>query len=150
MLDLSRDFGRSINTSAQSIIIRHLLCFALINISGRLSLLDSLGSHATSESPRILLISLIHVVKVFEQIVGEIPKRSARSSFNKASRNLIRVNNISSRWVNFFVFGTILKFRFTLLYLLVRFAPLQYRNLGKYGVKNKKSTLNIAIDDSPV
>ena len=116
-------------------------------MSGKLSLMDSLGNHTTSASPRTLLVSLIQVVKVFEHIVGDIPNRSARSSFNTAKRNLIRVSNFSSLCDKFLFFLVVSIFRFTFLDVTVLFVPLQYINFGKNGDKSVKRTLNSAIED---
>ena len=65
----------------RSIMIRHLLCPALINISGRLSLIDSLASHTTqvnllescsSVSPARTICSLKSLLGCFCQHIFHI------------------------------------------------------------------------------
>ena len=81
------------------------------------------------------------MVKVWEHIVGEIWNRSARSWLSKPSRSLIRVNNISFLYDSFVVLGIILVFRFTFLYDVLLFAPLQCFKLDKNGDKREKITV---------
>ena len=49
--------------------------------------MDSLGGHTTNALPKILLRSLIDIVNIYEESVGETPKLSAKSSINNSSLN---------------------------------------------------------------
>ena len=69
---------------------RHLLFPVLINSSGKVSRITSRGNQATT-----FLINLLNlfnqVIKITEDFVGNISKRSATSSFNRLNRNRINV-----------------------------------------------------------
>ena len=66
------------------------------------SIMISFGNQAII-SPRISAGNLIHVLKMFEQMVVEIPKRSARSSLlSNPKRSRIRVSKNSLFELNFF------------------------------------------------
>ena len=65
------------------------------------SIMFSFGNQATS-LPRVWARNLIHVLKMFEQMVVEIPKRPARSSLSKSKRSRIRNSKNSFFEVNFF------------------------------------------------
>ena len=65
------------------------------NISGKCSLMDSLGGHTTNALPKILLRSLIDSVNIYEESVGETPNLSAKSSINNSSLKRINVSKDS-------------------------------------------------------
>ena len=54
--------------------------------------MDSLGGHTTNALPKTLIKSLIHVVNIYEQNVGETPNFSAKSSFNNPTLERINVS----------------------------------------------------------
>ena len=54
--------------------------------------MDSLGGHTINALPKTLLKSLIHVVNIYEQSVGETPNLSAKSSFNNPSHERINMS----------------------------------------------------------
>ena len=66
----------------------------LRKIFGMSSIMFSFGNQATS-LPRFWARNLIHVLKMFEQMVFKIPKRSARSSLRNPKRSRIRVSKPS-------------------------------------------------------
>ena len=57
--------------------------------------MDSFGGHATNALHKTLLKSLIDVVNIFEQSVGETLNLSGRSSFNNPSYKRIVSKNSS-------------------------------------------------------
>ena len=80
---------------AESRMTRHLLFPVLINASGKLSRIVSQGNQATKYFNN-LLNNFFQVVKINEDSVGDISKRSATSSFNSPSRNRINAKRNSS------------------------------------------------------
>ena len=54
--------------------------------------MDSFGGHIANTLPKTLLNSVIHVVNIYEQSVGEIPDLSFKSSFNNPSPKRINVS----------------------------------------------------------
>ena len=70
---LISEFGLSINTSAQSSITRHFLWPALIKIPSKLLCTVSCESQVISawSKSKSLLSTLIHVVKILDESVGE-------------------------------------------------------------------------------
>ena len=57
--------------------------------------------HTANSLSKNLIKSLIHVVNIYEQSVGETPNLSAKSSFNNPSLKHNNVNKSSSHRVNF-------------------------------------------------
>ena len=66
-----------------------------MNISGKFSLMDSLRGHTTNALPKMLLKSLMHIVNIYEQSVGETPNLFAESSFSNPSLKRINVRKNS-------------------------------------------------------
>ena len=54
--------------------------------------MDSLGDHRSNALPKTLLKSLIHVVNLYDQSVGETPNPFAKASFNNPSLKRINVS----------------------------------------------------------
>ena len=52
----------------------------------------SFGGHTSNSLPKTLLKSLIHVLDIYEQSIGETPGLSAKSSFNNPSLKRINVS----------------------------------------------------------
>ena len=86
----------SINTSAQSSITRYFLQPALIKTPGKLLRTASCGSQVISTWHKSLLSALIHVVKILDESVGEIPNLSAISLLSKPNHSRINVRKNSS------------------------------------------------------
>ena len=57
--------------------------------------MDSLGGHTTNALPKILFRSLIDIVNIYEESVGETPNLSAKSSINNSSLKRINVSKDS-------------------------------------------------------
>ena len=57
--------------------------------------MDIFEGHTTKVFPKTLLKSLIHVVNIYLQSVGETPNLSAKSSFNNPSLKRINVSKNS-------------------------------------------------------
>ena len=90
---------------------RHLLTPVLINDSGKLSRIASRGNKATTLFNN-LLKDVIKVVKINEEFVGDISKRSATSSFSSPDLKRILVMMLV-----FFSFQFFLKFAWHVLVL---------------------------------
>ena len=58
--------------------------------------MDSLGGHTINALPKILFRSLIDIVNIYEESVGETPNLSAKSSINNSSLKRINVSKNSS------------------------------------------------------
>ena len=59
--------------------------------------MDSFGDHRSNALPKTLPKSLIHVVNLYDQSVGETPNPFAKASFNNPSLKRINVSKNSSR-----------------------------------------------------
>ena len=115
----------------------------LINDSGKSSRIISRGNQATKFSNN-LLNNYIEVVKINENFVGDISKRSATSSFNSHNRNRINVKR-NSPW-GFNEAGTF----FLPVLFKICFCPFQYVICGIHVLINVKIVLNKATDAIPV
>ena len=74
---------------------RHLLLPVLMNDSGKLSRIAPRGNKATTLFNN-LVKDVIKVVKINEEFVGDISKRSATSSFSSPDLKRINVKRNSS------------------------------------------------------
>ena len=122
----------------------HSLFPVFINASDKLSRIASRGNQATKFLNN-LLNSFIQVVKMNEDFVGDILKRSAKSSFN--SRNRININRNSSEGFNdvgIFILPVLFKI------CMACFDPFQYVICDMYGLIKVKIILNKATDAIPV
>ena len=104
-------FGLSIKTSERSVIHRNFTWEAVLKIFGIVSITNSFGNQATN-FPTVLLRSIIDVLNMFEQWVGEMQNLSARSSSKSPRRSLINTSKNSSLYCNFLFFFELVNFEF--------------------------------------
>ena len=125
---------------------RHLLFPVLINASGTLSRIASRGNHATKFFNN-LVNNFIQVVKIYQDFMGDISKRSATSSFSRPNCNRKNFKRNSS-WgfndVGLFFLPVLFKTH------MECFRPFHYVICGIYSLINVKSVFDKATDAIPV